>query len=79
MARRKSWKPTQKQRQQRIAKFINKYGYDPTKSYRPTKTGKRGRPSKTYAYDKNLVKIANERLRKIEKVYKFFNILVNSL
>ena len=69
MARRKSWKPTEKQRQQRLARFVSKYGYDPRSSYRPNKTGVRGRPSKTYGYDKALVKAANERLRKIEKVY----------
>lgn len=70
MAKRKSWKPTEKQRQQRIARFVNKYGYDPRSSYRPNKTGTRGRPSKTYGYDRALVKAANERLRKIESVYK---------
>ena len=70
MARRKSWKPTEKQRKQRIARFVSKYGYDPRSSYRPNKTGTRGRPSKTYSYDRALVKAANERLRKIESVYK---------
>lgn len=69
MARRRSWKPTEKQRQNRIERFISKYGYDPRSSYRPNRTGVRGRPEKEYQYDRNLVKSANERLRKIEKVY----------
>lgn len=69
MARRKSWRPTEKQRQQRLERFVSKYGYDPRESYRPNRTGQRGRPAKEYQYDKDLVKAANERLRKIEKVY----------
>lgn len=70
MAKRKSWKPSAKQKQQRLTRFISKYGYDPRSSYRPVRQGKRGRPQKTYGYNKALVKAANERLRKIETVYK---------
>lgn len=69
MAKRKT-KMTEKQRQARITRFINKYGYDPRGSYRPyTKTGIKGRPAKKYPYPKADVKVANERFRKIEKVY----------
>lgn len=67
----KKFKLSEKQRQNRISRFITKYGYDPRTSYRPyRKTGTRGRPTKQYPYPKADVKVANERFRKIEKVYK---------
>lgn len=66
----KKFKLSEKQKQNRINRFINKYGYDPRSSYRPNRTGVRGRPQKTYPYNKSLVKAVNERFRKIEKVYK---------
>lgn len=69
MAKRKSWKPSIKQRKTRLERFIKKYGYDPRYSYRPHKTGIVGRPKKEIPYNKAVVKSANERLRKIEKVY----------
>lgn len=67
MARRKKRNYSLNKRYNRIQKFIQKYGYDPTKSYRPKKTV--GRP-KTTGFDKSIIKSANERLRKLEKVYK---------
>ena len=69
MSKRKT-KMTKKQRQNRLTRFINKYGYDPRSSYRPyRRTGVRGRPTKQYPYPKADVKVVNERFRKIEKVY----------
>lgn len=65
----KKFKLSEKQRQNRIERFVSKYGYDPRSSYRPHKTGVRGRPVKTQPYNKALVKAVNERFRKIEKVY----------
>ena len=58
----KRFKLSEKQRQNRINRFISKYGYDPRSSYRPKKTGVRGRPVKTMPFSKSLVKSANERL-----------------
>lgn len=67
----KKYKLSEKQKQNRINRFISKYGYDPRGSYRPyNKTGVRGRPTKKYPYPKADVKVVNERFRKIEKVYK---------
>jgi len=69
--KKKKFKLSAKQKQNRINRFISKYGYDPRMSYRPyNKTGVRGRPVKQYAYPKADVKAVNERFRKIEKVYK---------
>lgn len=66
----KRFKLSAKQKQNRLDRFVSKYGYDPRSSYRPyTKTGTRGRPQKKYAYPKADVKVVNERFRKIEKVY----------
>ena len=69
MARKKSWRPSEKQRQSRLSRFISKYGYDPRSSYRPKNRTTRGRPQTEYKYNKSVVKAANERLRKIEKVW----------
>ena len=67
----KKFKLSEKQKQNRINRFVAKYGYDPRTSYRPyKKTGSRGRPNKQYPYPKADVKVVNERFRKIEKVYK---------
>lgn len=67
----KKFKLSEKQKQNRLNKFISKYGYNPLSSYRPyRKTGTRGRPTKNYPYPKADVKVANERFRKIESVYK---------
>lgn len=69
MAKRK-FKLSAKQKANRLARFIKKYGYNPNESYRPTR--KIGRPKNTsiYSYNASSVKMANERLRKMEKVYK---------
>lgn len=69
MSKKNKFKLSEKQRQNRINRFISKYGYDPRSSYRPKKTGVRGRPKKTMPFQKSLVKSANERFRKLEKVY----------
>ena len=70
MSKKSKFKLSEKQRQNRINRFISKYGYDPRSSYRPKKTGVRGRPVKTIPFQKSLVKSANERFRKLESVYK---------
>ena len=70
MSKKSKFKLSEKQRQNRINRFISKYGYDPRSSYRPKKTGVRGRPVKTMPFQKSLVKSANERFRKLESVYK---------
>ena len=67
--KKKKFKLSEKQKQNRINRFISKYGYDPRSSYRPKKTGVRGRPVKIEAFRKSLVKSANERFRKLESVY----------
>lgn len=67
MSKKRKKKISLNKRYNRIAKFIKKYGYDPTKPYRPNK--KVGRPKQT-GFDKAIVKSANERLRKLEKVYR---------
>ena len=69
MSKKIKFKLSEKQRQNRINRFISKYGYDPRSSYRPKKTGIRGRPVKTMPFHKSLVKSANERFRKLESVY----------
>lgn len=69
MAKKRKFKLSEKQKQNRINRFISKYGYDPRSSYRPKKTGVRGRPVKIEAFRKSLVKSANERFRKLESVY----------
>ena len=70
MSKKSKFKLSDKQRQNRIDRFISKYGYDPRTSYRPyRKTGVRGRPTKKYPYPKADVKVINERFRKIEKVW----------
>ena len=67
----KSFKLSEKQKQNRLNRFVSKYGYDPRTSYRPyRKTGIRGRAKKQYPYPKADVKVVNERFRKIEKVYQ---------
>lgn len=66
----KKFKLSAKQKQNRLNRFISKYGYDPRTAYRPYRqTGTRGRPVKQYAYPKADVKVVNERFRKIEKVW----------
>lgn len=70
MAKKRKFKLSKKQKQNRINRFISKYGYDPRSSYRPKKTGVRGRPKKIMPFPKSLVKSVNERFRKLEKVYK---------
>lgn len=74
--RKLSAKAKQRQSERRLKSFIKKYGYDPRFSYRPknrstTGISRRGRPTSKQDYSKELVKSANERLRKLEKVYKF--------
>lgn len=66
----KKFKLSEKQRQNRINRFVDKYGYDPRSSYRPNRTGVRGRPEKKRPFPKSLVKAINERFRKLESVYK---------